>query len=250
MKAYQIVSALDEARQGSRFLREDTAPVAASPSHAPTSTAQWKTPSSGKSKDEGSRTGGEKDAIKKSDSAIPAPVAKAPSHAPTSTAQWKTGGEATSKDDGEKISKEAMKEDLVNVLLADDEADIEAIMDEAEISEGGHKAGCQCGFCKNKGKFGKKAKEEGNDDGENKEEKVSEGRMPMHRSMGRPMGRPQPSAGRRLGGNRMNFHHPSATRPKATSLPGGAMSGNQPSMESRRSIQNIADELLTSPEDE
>lgn len=27
------------------------------------------------------------------------------------------------------------------------------------IGEGGHKAGCQCGFCKNKGSFGKKAKE-------------------------------------------------------------------------------------------
>jgi hypothetical protein len=25
------------------------------------------------------------------------------------------------------------------------------------INEGGHKAGCTCGFCKNKGKFGKKA---------------------------------------------------------------------------------------------
>lgn len=26
-----------------------------------------------------------------------------------------------------------------------------------KFNEGGHKAGCQCGFCKNKGKFGKKA---------------------------------------------------------------------------------------------
>ena len=25
------------------------------------------------------------------------------------------------------------------------------------ITEAGHKAGCTCGFCKNKGKFGKKA---------------------------------------------------------------------------------------------
>lgn len=26
-----------------------------------------------------------------------------------------------------------------------------------KITEGGHKAGCKCGFCTNKGKFGKKA---------------------------------------------------------------------------------------------
>jgi hypothetical protein len=32
------------------------------------------------------------------------------------------------------------------------------------LFEGGHKAGCQCGFCKNKGKFGKK-KEDGDKSG-------------------------------------------------------------------------------------
>lgn len=29
-------------------------------------------------------------------------------------------------------------------------------MQSNKISEGGHKAGCTCGFCQNKGKFGKK----------------------------------------------------------------------------------------------
>lgn len=33
-----------------------------------------------------------------------------------------------------------------------------------QLTEGGHKAGCQCGFCKNKGKFGKKADDEKPDD--------------------------------------------------------------------------------------
>lgn len=28
------------------------------------------------------------------------------------------------------------------------------------VSEGGHKAGCTCNFCKNKGSFGKKKKED------------------------------------------------------------------------------------------
>jgi hypothetical protein len=32
---------------------------------------------------------------------------------------------------------------------------------ESLIGEGGHKAGCQCGFCKNKGSFGKKPKSDG-----------------------------------------------------------------------------------------
>lgn len=29
-----------------------------------------------------------------------------------------------------------------------------------QLNEKGHKAGCQCGFCKNKGSFGKKKTEE------------------------------------------------------------------------------------------
>lgn len=255
MKVHQLISSLDEAKYGNGQVNEDTAPVADSPSHAPTSTAQWKTPSSGKSKDEGERTGGEKDAIKKSDSAIPAPVAKAPSHAPTSTAQWKTkGGEGKSEDEGEKISKEAMKENLLDQLInADDEADIEAIMAEAEISEGGHKPGCQCGFCKNKGKFGKKSDDEGEKkDDEGEKDSMAEAHMPMRR----PMGRPGMPLRRRLGGERMGFRHPSAgPRPKAASLPGGAINPNQPSMEHldsssnpKKTVQEMADELLEAPE--
>src|SRR5208337_2234465 len=183
MKAHQLISAMDEARFGRR-LTEDDKPVADSPSHAPTSTAQWKTKGTGKSSDEGERMGGEKDAIKKSETAIPAPVAKAPSHAPTSTAQWKTKGGfgGHSDDEGEKISKEAMKENLLDQLINGEDADIEAIMAEADIHEGGHKPGCQCGFCKNKGKFGKKA----NDDGEKKgddDDDVSEGSQSAYRAV-------------------------------------------------------------------
>ena len=33
-----------------------------------------------------------------------------------------------------------------------------------QLNEKGHKAGCQCGFCKNKGSFGKKKTEEKPDD--------------------------------------------------------------------------------------
>lgn len=32
-----------------------------------------------------------------------------------------------------------------------------------KLTEGGHKAGCQCGFCKNKGKFGKKSDDDAKD---------------------------------------------------------------------------------------
>ena len=255
MKAHELISALDEAKYGNRRITEDKAPVADAPSHAPTSTTQWKTSGTGKSKDEGSRTGGEKDAIKKSETSIPAPVAKAPSHAPTSTAQWKTkGGDGKSEDEGEKISKEAMKENLVAQLIdADDEADIEAIMAEAELSEGGHKPGCQCGFCKNKGKMGKKSDD---DDGEKKDDEESGGMSEAHMPMRRPMGRPGMPIKRRLGGERMGFRHPSAgPRPKAASLPGGAINPNQPSMEHldrssnpRKTIEEMADELLEAPD--
>ncbi len=257
MRASDLISALDEARFGRR-LTEDGKPVADSPSHAPTSTAQWKTKGTGKSSDEGERMGGEKDAIKKSETAIPAPVAKAPSHAPTSTAQWKTKGGfgGSSDDEGEKISKEAMKENLLDQLINGEDADIEAIMAEADLSEGGHKPGCQCGFCKNKGKFGKKTNDgEKKDDGE--KDDMTEGHMPMRRPMGRPgagLGMPPK---RRLGGERMGFRHPSAAspRPKAMSLPGGAINPHQPSMEhldrsgnSRKTISEMADELLEAPE--
>jgi hypothetical protein len=266
MKAHEFIARLDEARYGRR-VTEDAAPVAKSPDHAPTSTAQWKTPSSGKSKDEGERTGGEKDAIKKSDSAIPAPIAKAPSHAPTSTAQWKTAGQGKSDDEGEKISKEAMKEDLLDQLInSDEEVDIEAIMAEAELREAGHKAGCQCGFCKNMGKLKKK---DSGDDGGNDDDNKDDGKEPVAeagmmrrpgRSFGGPaklgaplrgrIGKPMAAGARGPGPARMGFRHPSATSPR----PKAAINPHQPAMERldaarnpARAIQQMADELLESP---
>lgn len=46
--------------------------------------------------------------------------------------------------------KKVQAEDLVNELL--------------DVNEAGHKAGCQCGFCKNKGSLGKKKKDDSGDD--------------------------------------------------------------------------------------
>jgi hypothetical protein len=46
----------------------------------------------------------------------------------------------------------------------------------AMISEGGHKAGCTCGFCKNKGSFGKKKKE--GEKGEKEEKEPEEPKEP------------------------------------------------------------------------
>ena len=265
MKAHQFISALDEARYGSRRVQEDTAPVAKAPSHAPTSSAGYKTPSSGKSKDEGERMGG-KDAIKKSEHSIPAPVAKAPSHAPTSSAGYKTPSSGKSDDEGEKINKENVKEELINRLAdADSVEDIQAIMAEGEIAEGGHKAGCQCGFCKNKGSFGKKKKDEGSEGGDDKEG-MEEGLQP-------PMGRPMHGMGKRPGqrppmkpmGQRMGFRHPSAAQPRPKAAMGAyprpkanmaPAAGYQPSMERLersskpgRAISEMADELLEAPEE-
>lgn len=253
MKAHQFISALDEARYGSRRVQEDTAPVAKAPSHAPTSSAGYKTPSSGKSKDEGERTGGSKDAIKKAEHSIPAPIAKAPSHAPTSSSGYKTSGEGKSKDEGEKVNKENVEEDLIE-RLADAESveDIQALMSEGELAEGGHKAGCQCGFCKNKGSFGKKKKDEGG-------EGDDEGKEDMEENLRPPMGRPMHGMGKRPGQRpapqRMGFRHPSAAqpRPKANMAPAA---GYQPSMERLersskpgKAISEMADELLEAPEE-
>ena len=41
-----------------------------------------------------------------------------------------------------------------------------------KISEGGHKAGCKCGFCANKGKFGKKADDDTAEKDDKKESKA------------------------------------------------------------------------------
>jgi hypothetical protein len=250
---HEFISALDDAKYGNQ-VTEDKAPVAPAPSHAPTSTAQWKTPSSGKSDDQGERTGGEKDAIKKSNTAIPAPVGPTPSHAPTSTAQWKTkGGEGHSEDEGEKVSKEAMKENLMQQIIdAETADDIQAIMAEADLSEAGHPAGCTCGFCRNKGKFGKKDSEKSAEAETEDKGDVAE----AHRQMRRPPYR-MPIR-RRLGGERLGFRHPAATapsRPKAASLPGGTINPNQPAMEKldtsddpTKTIQEMADQLLEAPD--
>ena len=42
--------------------------------------------------------------------------------------------------------------------------------------EGRHRAGCQCGFCKNMGKFGKKADDKPEGDDEDKAETKTESR--------------------------------------------------------------------------
>jgi hypothetical protein len=249
MKAHEFISRLDDAKNGHRVV-EDSAPVAASPSHAPTKTAQWKTDGKGKSDDQGERMGGEKDAIKQKKTSIPTPVAAAPSHAPTSGTDATTTGKGSSEDQGEKVSKEAMKEALSG-LLDGDELDIEALLGDAVV-EGGHKAGCKCGFCMNKGKMGKKADAKDDDD-EGDKDKMEENYGPG--GMGRRP--PMPGAARtmpikrRLGGGagRMGFRHP--VRPPAKA----AINPYQPAMERldtssnpQQAIQEIADELLEAPD--
>lgn len=239
MNAYRFISALDDARHGKRRMAEDQDAVGKSPSHAPTSTAQWKTPSSGKSEDEGERMGGEKDAIKMSKQSIPAPVAKAPSHAPTSGKDYTTTGKGGSEDEGEKVNKEAVKENLINALIDNDETDVAAILGETELHErGAHKAGCTCGFCKNKGSFGKKK------DGEEKDEDDDDGDMSEAIHHPHPMAQPR---------QRMGFRHPSAVRPRPKAINAPGQAPYQPSMESRkgakgRSIEEVADSLLEAPE--
>lgn len=237
MKAHEFITRLDEARYGRR-LSEDTKPVAEPPSHAPTSTAQWKTKSTGKSEDEGERMGGEKDAIKQSKHEIPAPVAKAPSHAPTSGKDYTTSGKGSSEDQGEKVSKEAIKETVNALLNGDEEVDVEAL-----LGEGAHKPGCTCGFCQNKGKMGKKKEDEG--EAEEKDGMNEDGYAGGTTRMA------PPPVKRRLGGARMGFRS-QVPKPKA------AINPYQPAMEQKlataknaqRAIREMADELLDFPETE
>jgi hypothetical protein len=53
------------------------------------------------------------------------------------------------------------------------------------LSEGGHKAGCQCGFCKNKGSFGKKkeGEKEGDKEGEKSEKDESKAQALVRRML-------------------------------------------------------------------
>lgn len=246
-KIHEFISDLDEAKYGSRRVAEGDE-VASSPDHAPTSTKQWKTPSSGKSEDEGEKVS--KEAIKKSDASIPAPVAKAPSHAPTSTAQWKTK-DGNSSDEGEKISKEAMKENLIRTIIdSDGDVDVAALITQADVQEGGHKAGCGCGFCKNKGSFGKKK-----EDAEKKDEKPDDAMEENYGGPARPLPRPAAapmkrrlSGGPGPGAGRMGFRHPAGPRPKAAMAPyQSSMENLDKSANAGKSIQEMADKLLEAP---
>jgi hypothetical protein len=245
MKAAEFITRLDEARHGRR-VTEDTTPIAPAPSHAPTHTAQWKTASHGMSKDEEGNDYGEKGSgIKKKETAMPTPIGKSPSHAPTSTAQWKTGSDSK-EDEGETPGKEAMKENLFRALTdSNDEDEIQAILASHGLSEGGHKPGCKCAFCANKGKFGKKSeempKEDDHDDDD--DDKMTEGFHANHAGMGGFGQRVKKDIFR---GSRMGFRH-SKPRPKAAYGPGpDNINPNQPAMES--SIERMADKLLDYPE--
>ena len=51
------------------------------------------------------------------------------------------------------------------------------------LTEGGHKAGCKCGFCKNKGTFGKKKKEDKEDKSEEMDETVDMKMGPSYKTV-------------------------------------------------------------------
>ncbi len=234
MKAHEFITRLDEARYGRR-VSEDTKPVAEKPSHAPTSTAQWKTKSGmGKSEDEGEKMGGEKDAIKQSKHEIPAPVAPPPSHAPTSGKDYTTTGKGSSEDEGEKVSKEAIKETVAALINGDEDIDVEAL-----LGEGGHKDGCQCGFCMNLPKNKGKKKEDGG------EEKESDGGMNEDGYASGTTRTAPPPAKHRLG-----FRSPLLAKPR----PKAAINPYQPAMEHKtgfsEAIRKQADKLLDMPGEE
>ena len=242
MKAYEFISRLDDARRGRR-MSEDTTPVAPAPSHAPTSGTDATTKGQGKSEDEGEPV---KKGYKQPSGDIPAPVAPAPSHAPTSGTDATTKGQGSSKDEGEPI-KRAMKEAVRQLIDGDGDA-VEAL-----LSEGGHKAGCTCGFCKNKGNFGKK-KEGGGDkaDGVGKPKDGEKPEKAMHEAgMGGPSFRSR-IGGNRIGGERMKFRQQVRLPSRGGVPPKAAINPMQPSMEGMnvkgsRAIQEAADRLLESP---
>ncbi|MBV5345019.1 MAG: hypothetical protein JZU63_05535, partial [Rhodoferax sp.] len=173
------------------------------------------------------------------------------SHAPTSGEDYTTKGQGSSQDKGEAVKK-AMKE-AVNQLLDGDSSAIDSF-----LGEGGHKAGCTCGFCKNKGKFGKKKSE---DDGESdcdKADKPMDENLTLHpdtqppRPGGdrigfrKPLSRPDRLKGERglEGWRRGPKQNPSLSRHYAGGKPG------TPSMEclnTNHTIQSIADRFLDYP---
>lgn len=286
MKAHEFISRLDEARYG-RLAEEGSedkgqsvkkaykqpsgsspAPIAEKPSHAPTSTAQWKTTGKGKSEDEGEAV---EKGYKQPSASIPSPVAAKPSHAPTSGKDATTSGQGKSEDEGETVKK-AMKE-AINSLIDGDDTDASVA---ALLGEGGHKAGCKCGFCERmrQNKSGNKPKGEedsesgGLDSGESTEsgtdmkESVYDAPPPQHRLPGRPMpsGRPPMQgslpAKRRIGGERgIPFRHPFPKPGQRVAPPKAAINPNQPAMERRSQgrdpelvVQEQADKLLENPD--
>ncbi|MDD1733161.1 MAG: hypothetical protein LUQ53_04240, partial [Methanothrix sp.] len=240
----EFISRLDDARHGRRVSEDSIpAPVAPAPSHAPTSGKDATTKGQGKSEDEGETV---KKAYKQPSGSIPAPVAAAPSHAPTSGKDYTTKGDGKSDDEGEKISKEAMKETL-RQLIDGDEDDVAAL-----LSEGGHKAGCTCGFCTRmkQNKEGKGKSDKSKDDAPEKDVKESFGGG-MAAAAGRVPVRPPMR--RRLGNEgRMNSRQQyNKVPPKACGVPSkAAINPMQPSMEHLDvdgSIQALADRLLEAP---
>ena len=171
MKAFELISRLDEARQGRRVTEGVPAPVAPAPSHAPTSGEDPTTTGKPESEDEGETV---KKAYKQPSASIPAPVAPAPSHAPTSGKDYTTTGGVSIDDEGQPIEK-SMKEAIQRLIGGDTDA-IENF-----LKEGGHKSGCQCGFCKNKGGFKKKG--ECKTDADCKDDSKSDGKMSFKQSV-------------------------------------------------------------------
>jgi hypothetical protein len=245
MKAHEYISRLDDLRHARR-MTEDTNDVAPAPLHAPTSGKDHTTTGQGKSDDEGEPV---RKAYKQPSGNIPAPVAPAPSHAPTSGKDYTTTGQGKSEDEGEKISKEAMKEAVRQLI--DGDANVQDL-----LSEGGHKPGCQCGFCKNKGSFGKKKKEGDSDqDGVGKPKEGSQPDKAMQEAgiSGR-LGAPVRPLGRRGLSDRFNFRQPVRPPAKGCVPPKAAINPYQPAMERmdsapsvNRAIREMADRLIDDP---
>jgi hypothetical protein len=85
------------------------------------------------------------------------------------------------------------------------------------VNEGGHKAGCTCGFCKNKGRFGKKKEEEPAGEKEDKGGEQEDGadapmKEAVREALARRKGRPKAAPSTR----------PVAAKPKTGGAPGKA----------------------------
>lgn len=263
MKAFDLITALDEAKNGHV--------VAKTPSHAPTSGTDPTTKGKGHSEDHGQ-------AVKKAKAFAGSAgkgkvVAATPSHAPTSGADPTTTGKGHSEDEGETVKK-AIK-DSVDAFL-NDELDAEAF-----LAEGAHKPGCQCGFCKNKGSFSKNKKkddesatdsdstdkEDNNDD----DESIAECDMPSpaRNKKKKQAGIGKPAAGvnpkkaikeadmataapkRRIGDtDRFQWRQRISPRSSPNAIGKAVMAQEAASDSPTQTIEQIADQLLKSPESE